>query len=402
MFTYTKYFDALTPDTPAAPAEAPSLASIMAKSGSFTTPGREGAIPSINTEKKEEPQSATPATPALATEPKPAAQAKPESPSPKIEPAPATPQTADPIKVPSWQEVLKTQQPDAIFKELGFDEKVLNLSNRLKDKPEMVALLDHWESKGEMKPYLDALNTDYQKMSPEDVMRHQLRDQNPELDAKQLDTLFKIKVTNRYKLDEQLYSEDEVAEGRIELLADAKPIRGMLAEEQKKYLLPVAPEPKQAGPDPQAEKRQQEIANYKAKYTEDPFIKDIQTNKRITIGEGPEAFNYPVDPDTLINQLVNVEQWQELLDSKEVKPDGSITYLPKVRTQALLAAIGRNEKDFFKALETHYKSLGGKAITDTIDNAKPPSGATPAHAEVETSDPVAAMAKRGRITRGGE
>lgn len=402
MFTYKKYFDALTADTQAAPAETPSLASIMVKSGSFNSPGREGVIPSINTEKKEEPQPATPATPALATEPTPAAQAKPESPSPKQEPTPASPQIADPAKVPSWQEVLKTQQPDAIFKELGFDEKVLNLSSRLKDKPEMVAFLDHWESKGEMKPYLDALNTDYQKMSPEEVMKHQLRAQNPELDAKQLDTLFKIKVTNRYKLDEQLYSEDEVAEGRIELLADAKPIRGMLAEEQKKFLLPTAPEPKPAGPDLQAEKWQQEITNYKSKYTEDPFIKDIQANKRITIGEGPEAFHYPVDPEALVNQLVNVEQWQDLLDNKVVNADGSTSFSPKVRTQALLSAIGRNETGFFKALETHYKSLGGKAAIEPIENAKPLGSATPAHAEVDTNNPVAAMAKKGRITMGGE
>lgn len=395
-----RYFDALSTDS-AAPVEAPSLASVMARSGVFNSPGREGAIPSINTEKPEQTTPATQSSPAPATESAPAAKANQSSPSPAKEPAAASPQTAESVKVPTWQEVLKSQQPDAIFKELGYDERVINLSNRLRDKPEMAAFFDHWENKGDIKPYFDALNTDFQKMSPEDVMRHQLRAQNPELDAKQLDTLFKIKVTNRYKLDDQLYTEDEVAEGRIELMADAKPIRSSLADEQKKFLLPQAPEPKPAGPDPQVQ-RQQEIETYKSSVLDSPIIRDIQTNKRITIGEGPEAFNFPVDPTTITGILTDDNKFASGLFTKEVKPDGTETYLPNFRKQSILAAIIADETGFFTSLEKHYKSLGGKAAIDPIENAKPPVGGTPAKAEVTSSNPAAAAAKTGRFVRGGE
>lgn len=396
-----KFFDVLAAEPSAASVEAPSLASMMAKSGVLNSPGREGAIPSINTEKQEQTGPVTSSTPAPATETKPAAEAKPSSPSPSKEPVAATPQIAKPLKAPTWQEVLKSQQPDAIFKELGYDEKVVSLSNRLKDKPEMAAFLDHWENKGDIKPYFDALNTDFQKMNPEDVMRHQLRSQNPELDAKQLDTLFKIKVTNRYKLDDQLYTEDEVAEGRIELMADAKPIRASLADEQKKFLLPQAPEQKPAGPDPQVQ-RQQEFEAYKSSFTESSIIRDIQANKRITIGEGPEAYHYPVDPNALMSVIFDDKEWASGLLSKEVKPDGTETFVPNFRKQAILAAIVKDDVGFFAGLEKHYKSLGGSAAIAPIENAKPLAGGTPAKAEATSSNPAAAAAKTGRFVRGGE
>ncbi len=402
MLTFRRFFDLVTPEPAAAAIEPPSLASIMAKSGALNSSGREGVIPSINTEKQESTTPATQTSPALATESVPAAEAKPSSLSPKQEPVVAAPQTAEPAKVPSWQEVLNSQQPDAILKELGYDEKVVKLINRLKDKPEMTGFLDHWESKGDVKQYLSALNTDYQKMSPEDVMKHQLQAQNPELDAKQLDTLFKIKVTNRYKLDDQLYTEDEVAEGRIELLADAKPIRNALAEEQKKFLLPTPPEPKAAGPDPQVE-RQKNYDAFKTALTNDSYIKDVLANKKITIGEGPEAFSYPVDPDSLMKVMLDDDTWASKLLKVEDRPDGTKIWSPNGRKQALIGAILNDDEGFLKSMANHYKSFGGKSAIEPIENAKPPVGVgTPAKAEVTSTNPAAAAARGGRLVRGGE
>lgn len=402
MLTFVKkFYNTEATETAAAP-EAPSLASIMAKSGAFNSSGREGAIPSINTtEKKETTTPAPSSTPAPATETKSAAEAKPSSLSPSKEPATAPPQTAEPTTAPTWQEVLKSQQPDAILKELGYDEKVLNLSGRLKDKADIVAFLDYWESKGEIKPYFNALNTDFQKMSPEDVMRHQLQAQNPELDEKQLATLFKIKVTNRYKLDEQLFSEDEVAEGRIELLADAKPIRGTLAEEQKKFLLSKAPEPKPAGPDPQVQ-RQQEFKAFETALTSDPYIKDIVANKKITVGDGPEAYSHSVNPDSIVKIMLDSDTWASKMLTKQENPDGTTQWVPNARKQALIGAILDDEDGFFRGMATHYKALGGNAAIAPIENAKPPASGTPAKAEVASTNPAAAAAKQGRFVRGGE
>lgn len=401
MFTYHKFFDVDAPEAPAAPI---NLAAIAAKSGILTTPGNEGVVPSINTsEKKEEPIPATPALPATATEPKLAAQAKPESPTPTTEPAAAKPQTEEPVKVPTWQEVLKSQQPDTIFKELGLDGKVVDLSKKLVGNPKMMAFYEHWEkNNGDIKPYLSALSTDFSKMAPEEVMRHQLREEYPELDAKQLDTLYKIKVTNRYKLDEVNYTEEEVAEGRIELMADVKPIRAALTAKQDQYLIPKPPELKPAEPDNQALQKQQEFEAFQTQLTNDPYIKELTSNKKITIGEGAEAFSFAVDPAKIMNIMLDADAWASKLLIQQDNADGSKTWIPNAKKQALIGAILEDEDGFLREMSKHYKSLGGKAAIDPIENAKPPGAGAPAKAEAESTNPAAAAAKRGRLTRGGE
>ena len=399
-----KFYDVDAPEAPAAVAGPIDLAAIMAKSGVLTSPDRQVEIPKINTsETKEEPKSANPASPAPATESKPAAKAEPSSPSPSKEPAVAAPQTAEPVKVPTWQEVLKSEQPDAIFKELGLDEKVVSLSKKIKDNPKMAAFFDHWETtNGDYKPYLEALNTDYQKMPPEEVMKRQLQKEYPELDAKQLDTLYKIKVTNRYKLDEVIYSEEEVADGRIELLADVKPIRAALAAEQEKYLLPKPPEPKAAGPDLQAQQRQQEVEAYKASIVDSPYTKTVMSNKYLSIGEGADVYNLPVDPASTLDILLDADKSALSLFIVEDLPDGTKKYTPDVEKQWFVGEAMKDHKGLIRKLATHFKSIGGKAAIDPIENAKPPGAGTAAHAEVETTDPAAAAAKRGRLVPGGQ
>jgi hypothetical protein len=396
MFTaFRKFYEIDAP-----PEVAPSIASVMAKSGVLRQPGDDGAIPKINTEKKEEPTTA-PATPAPATAAKPAEKATPEPPKPaevaKTEPT----QTAPPANAPNWQEVLKTQQPDTILKELGYGDKLVEFLKENKDlDPKILGFVNHWKSnEGNVKDYLRALDTDFSKMAPEDVMKYQLQVQNPEFDAKQLDRLFKSKVIDRYKLDPQLFSEEEVEDGRIELMADVKSIRTTLAEQQQNYLFPK-PVPKEAGPDPKAQ-QQEALNEFKTQLNNDPVIKDIVANKRIMIGEGADAFSYAVDPSKLMDILLNDETWASKMLTMQEKPDGSKTWLPNGRKQALVSAILDDDEKFLREYATHYKALGGKAAIAPIENAKPPASETPSKSETEPASPAAAAAKRGRIVPGG-
>jgi len=384
-----------------APAEvAPNLAAVMAKSGVLRQPGDDGPVPSINTtEKKEEPTPATPSTPAPATE-TPKAEAKPSTPTPKKEEPAATPHTEPPQPViPTWQEVLKSQQPSAILKELGFDERLADLKDL---DPKVLGLLHHYKSNGNVRQYLAALDTDFQKMAPEEVMRHHLREQNPELDAKQLDRLYKLKVIDRYKLDPQLYSEDEYEDGKIELMADVKAIRTQLTTEQQKYLLPAAPEPKPAVPDPQEQQRQQEREAYQSFVNDNPYIRGVLADKKMTFGEGDDKFSYPVDPNNLLEVLFDQNKWGEHMFIKQDKPDGSTQFVPDVEKQALIAMIAIHGKDFLTQYAKHYKSLGGQKAIEPIENAKPKDPGAPAKAEIENMSPAAAAAKRGRLVSGGQ
>lgn len=399
MFTYTKFFDAQVAEPPAGGA-APSIAALMAKSGTLST-GNEGVIPSINIETKNEPTPAKEPAPAIANAAKESGTA---SSNPPIEAKPtATPQTEPVVSQPSWQEVLKTQQPDTIFKELGYGEPLAKFLNGRKDiDPKMLSLIDHWEkNNGDIKPYLAALSTDFGKMPPEEVMRHHLREQYPELDAKQLDRLYKLKVVDRYKLDPQNYSEEEVADGQIELLADVKEVRNKLIQSQTDFLLPK-PEPKTAEAEQFEQQRKADFEAYRSQLTDDPYTKKIFENKKLTIGEGDDAYSADIDPQSVVDSLLNPDKWVSNFYTAVTKPDGKVEYQPDIEKQILIASFAKDPKGFLKDYAKYFKSLGGKSAIESIDNAKPVTTTATAHAEVETSNPAAAAAKRGKLTRGGE
>jgi len=183
-FLFRKLYDTAVPD-------APSIASLMATSGTFSSTGMNIAETPTHTEKKEEPAPATEDKPAdTATPPSNAEPAKPESPKPEENAAAVTPQKEEPPKPTQWQEVLKQQQPDAVLKELGYDDKVIGLLKDAKTlDPKMLAFLDHWKSKGDVTSYLKELTTDYSKMTPEDVLKQQLQREYPKASEKALGAL---------------------------------------------------------------------------------------------------------------------------------------------------------------------------------------------------------------------
>jgi hypothetical protein len=378
-FKTVKYFEADVPEATAAP----SVASLMATKGTRISEGSEVATPVIISEKKAEPETPTVTVdPVVTTTSTPPVEtAKPETPTtPKeVTPEAPTPQIEEkPKAAPQWQEVLKQQQPDAILKELGFDEKVVNF-------------LEYWKNNGNVKDYFNALTTDFKAMKPEEVMRHQLREANPELDAKQLETLYKLKVTNRYKLDPDIYSEDEVEEGRIELMADARPIREALAANQEKFFLPQPPA-KEPQVDVYAEQQrqiaesQQEI---KKLINADPYYRDVLASGKLKIGEGDEAFNYPMkNPEEAVSILYDNQK----LAAKLFDENGN----PNMKLQLAIAALIEDDEKFFKANAKHYKSVGGKSAIEPIENPKLP-GHQPSAAPIAYNSVAEAMAKAGRM-----
>lgn len=392
MFT-RKFYDITIPD-------APSIASIMAQKGSLNATERGGEIPKVDTSElaKPEPPAAEPAkaNPANQSEP-----AKAET-KPKEEPKGAPAQTEPaPTTAPQWQEVLKQQQPNLILKELGYGDSLAEFLADNKDlDPKVLGFLKHWKAEGNVESYLKAMTTDFSKMSPEEVMRRQLQEQYPEMDAKQLETLYKIKVQQRYKLDSTLYSEEEVEEGRIELMADSKPIREALAQKQQDYLLPK-PVKNEAAPDPRVLQQQQELEAYKTQLNENSFIKNIVASKQLTIGEGDDAYNHPVDPNKVLGILNDKDEWASSYFTVKELPNGEKQYVPDFKKQAVVGAILADMDGFFTGYAKHLKALGAKTAIAPIENAKLPGDSGPAKSETESKDPAAVMAKRGVLNRGG-
>lgn len=393
-----KFYDAAIaePATNVAEPQSTNIAALMAKHGVTNSSDQMVATPVlINPERKEEPVPAPEASPAaMASEPSPAAPANPESPTPTPEPSPTPAQIAqEPVKVPTWQEVLKNQQPGTILKELGYDEKVVNELKEL--DPKMISFLNRWKSGEDLVPFLRELTTDYSKLSAEDVMRHQLRQEYPKANQAQLEALFKREVIKAYSLD----SDDELerSEGLELLAAKAEKHRDSLIQNQQNFLFPQPPEPKEPEPDLRAMAADRNFQAYQSQLNESPYTKNILSTKQLSIGDGNEKFNYPVEPNDLLKVLSDDDEWGRCLFDIKDNPDGTKTFTPDVEKQFLVAGVMKYGKDFLNKYAEHYKTIGAKSATAIIENATPPGNNTPAASQAPPKTPAEAMARMGRL-----
>jgi hypothetical protein len=386
---------------PATETQPLSIAAQMAQSGRLNDTTNV-TIPSINiTEKKEEPKPQEANNAASANEPSNAVQEISTTPSPTPEPTPTpTPQAAaEPAKVQTWQEVLKNQQPDTVLKELGYDEKVVSISKAISESPQMAALFDQWINKGDLTPYLKAVTTDYGKMSPEDLMRHQIMEQYPQASEDTLNALYKRRVVQAYNLDSD--DENEVKEGRLLLEADAYEVRNTLSGKQQQFLTPKPPEPKAAEPvvDTAAIQRQKSYEDFSNNIKDSSFTKDLINAKQLSVGDGDDKFNYPLEkPQEIVDLLLNEAAWSSKLFNKELQPDGSEKVTPNVQKQLLVGAILNDTDGFFRKMAAHFKTLGSKEVIAPIDNASPANNGS---ASAPMSNPASIaeyMARQGKLT----
>jgi hypothetical protein len=390
-----RFFDALATDAPASPMPTAEIAKLLASQGVQTEgeetvtkvpevniqePKEEGAEQSADKAKAEEVKVETTAPePPKTEEPKPTTKA-PETPAP----------TAQAVAVPTqdWKEVLKNH-PDhnEILKTLGYDDKI-------------VSFVQKWKSGGDIIKHLEAATVDYSKLSAEDLMRRQLARDYPEMDQADLEELYRMKVIEQYKLDPDVYNEQDVRRGKILLQADARKLREQYTKEQQEYLLPKAPEV-----DPQVEKERQEaiareqeaqkqFEQYKRQITDHNLTKELMSTKMLTFGEGEEAFKFEVsDPNKLIDLIFDGNKISEKLFDEV---NGERT--PNVWKHLLMAAILEDDKSLLLHLGNHFKKLGSKKIVDSLENASLP-GATTTR-DFDSSDPIAALARAGIITTG--
>lgn len=383
--------------------ETKSIAELMAKQGVMNSTENEVATP-ININKETNPVKEVEPVETTTTTPNAESVTTKETPLPTEEPKAAEPQKDVPQpKVQTWQEVLRQQQPDTILKELGFDDKAIRLAKELNgfEKVDFFAnLVNAWKTEGDLKGYLKELSTDYKTMSAEDVMRHQLRAEYPKASDKALDVLYKKEIIEKYHLDSE--DEAEVEEGRLLLEAKADRYRDEHIKNQEAKLFPKPPEAKPQEPDTREQEARQAFEAYKSQVNESSYTKDIVANNKITLGEGDEKFQYPVNAGEITEILFNEEKWQETQFDIVKNPDGSVkSYSPKVEHQLLTAAVALYGKDFLNEYAKHFKSIGGKSAIESIDNAKPPDTNTTAAAEAAPKTAAEAMAKQGAYNSGG-
>jgi len=295
----------------------------------------------------------------------------------------------------NWQEVLKQQKQEVILKELGFDEKAIDFVKELKEvDPKMAKFFSNWKSNGDsISEYLKEMSTDYSKMPSEEVMRHQLREEYPKATERQLEVLFRKEIVEKYNLDSM--DEDLVEEGKLLLDAKAEAYREKLVQKQQEYLLPNY-EQKVDQSQIDAEK---EFEKYKTNLMSNQVTQELIQNKRISIGEGDEKFNYSVaNPNNIIENLLDSNSWANKLFDIQKDANGEEVFVPNVEKQLLVSAILEDHKGFLRDMAKYYKSLGGKSAIDSIDNPSPiGSPSSPSKQAAEPKTPAEWMARAGRL-----
>ena len=390
-----------TPAVESAPSETMSIAALMAREGvKSDSEGTELNPVRVNRDGSWESDSGKAESPVVPTKD----EAKSEAVSESSKPAEPEAEVPEPQKEEvsnakdSWQSTIKSQQPEDVLKALGFDDKTVSFIKELKDvDPKMVNFLNTWKEKGNVTDYLNELAKDYSQMPAEDVMRHQLREEYPKASEAQLDVLYKKEIAEKYNLNS--YDEDEVAEGKLLLDAKADKYRDTLVQAQKDRLLP---EPKENESAKFEEQRRTEVAQgIVREFNDNPYTKEVIAKNSITIGEGADKFSFPIDSKAVTDLVINGDANGELMFDKKTNANGEEVYIPKAQHQLLVATVNKYGEKFITELAKHYKSLGGKAAIEPIDNARPVETRNTSNASPEPTSIVGAMAKYGKLNSGG-
>lgn len=413
---FRKFFDvdapiatSPTPPIPTEPVQSSgtSIAELMAKHGVKSDSNGSSVVVtpvSINQEPKVEPPSEKTDTTAK-VEPEKSETATPVTPTPeKVEPTPE-PQKVAVVDTPlSWKEVLKQQQPqyNQVLKEMGYSDKLVELVNELKDvDPKVFGFLSTWKSGGDLSKYVSEWTTDYSKMSAEDVMRHQLRQEYPKATSQQLEVLYNREVTKAYSLDSD--DENEVSEGRLLLEAKADRYRETLMQNQQNYLMPKPPEPNNQ-PDVQAieqAERQKDFEAYEQSVRGDDYTRNIISSKQLSVGDGEEKFNYPLNTDEVMRMILDPDTWAAKFFTPQ-NQNGKTVYFPNNQKLWLVNAFANDPEGFLKEYAKHHQAIGAKSAIKPIENAKPADSSTiPSAPEKAPQSAAEAMARYGKPNYGG-
>lgn len=275
--------------------------------------------------------------PAPAVDPAPAAD-----PAPVTDPTPAP--ITEPAKVePAKDEPAKVDPPKSEPATYNFKDDFIK------------EVVEFYEKTGDLTPYLQAKLVDFNAMSDEEIMRRELREQYPEVSDKAFDKLYKQQVIDKYKLDADLYEEDDTELGKELLKSEAAKLRAKYQEWQSGF---KAPEPQ---PDNSAEEMKRHLEQFEKTVKENELTKSLLNDKRIAIKTGDGEFAFEVaDPNTLVDMTVDNKKFF----GQFVAGEGKLDYEKWYKT----VAYAQNQELFEKSMINYGKTLGREEITKELKN----------------------------------
>lgn len=304
-------------------------------------------------------------TPVPTTEPaptEPVAPATPETPvaTPEVAPVPEVAKPTTPATTPEkpaevtavdWKAALKTADKWEALKELGYNSFAIDA-------------LKYYERTGSLAEYAEVKSVDYNKMTPEQLIRLDFKKKNPGLSEKTLNFKFDKELSEKYYLNREDYPENsEEAEIGQELLrVDAEQRRKEFIAGQEQF---KAPEPT---PDLDATKREADLQQQRAALgsavMNNEATINLQKAKTIVYGEGEESFNYPVtDVQPLVDAALNTILNSGRTDLTGVNLDVFYKQL----------AYGKDPVAFETAFAKHHQAIGKKQFQTELQNVTPPN-----------------------------
>jgi hypothetical protein len=289
------------------------------------------------------------------------------TPSPVIAdpaPSPAPTPSTDPSPSPAPQPAPQNIDINSLLQTIGVKsiDEVPTTIQQLREAAQVKELLKddfiteavkYYNETGDLTPYLQVKTVDYSKVSDEDILKMQLRKDNPTLSDKALNFLYEDAVVNRYKLNPDAFDPDQVEIGKELLGVEAAKIRQHLIDEQQKF---KAPEKQ-----PQVDNSAAEVQAWAKTVEEHPAIKTLINDKRVGVEFNGEKFSWEVqDPGFIKDATVDNAKFFQLF----LNDDGS----HNLEKWAKVVNYAADMDAYEKSLISHGKTLGESAIVERRKN----------------------------------
>lgn len=270
------------------------------------------------------------------------------------------------------------------IEELFEEYKSLRDSEKTSFKDDFIKnAVEFYNKTGSLTPYLEATSLNFEEMTDEKIMRHNLKSQNPTLSDRAIERLYLRDIINKYSLDADRFDEDEVELGKELLKADADKLRKTLVDEQKNFIQP------ESKPEDNSEAEAQQTAFIESVNTNN-VTRDLLENKRILVDYNDQSFSYEIEnPEQLKDMALDSTKFFALFQDEKGNIDFDKWY--KVASYAL------DPETYNQSLISHGVGLGQEKVVKDLKNPSKVTKSSPQYKEPAT----AVEGIIGEIMRGG-
>lgn len=219
--------------------------------------------------------------------------------------------TAAPVVTPAAP--VEKAGDDAPWKKMPIEEL---LKERGITDTKLLKLITHHQNKGDLSEYFKVFNTDFKDVSDQDLLAMQINQSYADFSDEEKDDLIKAKIDS-YKLDSDLYTEEEIRRGKVALKADMKAFREKQIADQAEMIAKEPPAANAQADDAAA------IKQYVEALTKHPDYINLESTGTIKIGSGEGAFNMDVDKTKVVAYLADDEVYAKAYQDKNGNTDFS-------------------------------------------------------------------------------